>query len=263
MTGHRSMPARAIRQGQAVQTLRILAEEVPVALVYNGSTQAVMMATPRDLEDFGRGFTRTEGLGEIEQIEVINHPKGIEVQMWLPEGQADALAARRRAMAGPVGCGLCGIDSLEQAGRSLPAVAADIMITSQDVTRAMAALRDGQLMHDKTRAMHAAGFYVPGQGLTCLREDVGRHNALDKLVGAVPDCTIGAVVLTSRISVDMVQKTALAGASVILAVSAPTTLAVQTSQAANITLAALVRDETFEVFTHPQRITSKETTDVA
>lgn len=263
MTGHRSLTALAMRQGQAVQTLRTLPEEVPVALVYNGSTQAVMMATPCDLEDFGRGFTRTEGLGEVERIEVIDRPNGIEVQMWLPEEQANTLAARRRAMAGPVGCGLCGIDSLDQAGRNLPTVTADISIAPDDVTRAMAALRDGQLMHDKTRAMHAAGFYVPGQGLTCLREDVGRHNALDKLVGAWPDCSIGAIVLTSRISVDMVQKAALAGVSVILAVSAPTTLAVQTAQAANITLAALVRDDTFEIFTHPRRISSKEATDVA
>ena len=263
MTGHRSIPAQAVRQGRAVQTLRTLAEEVAVALVYNGSTQAVMMATPRDLEDFGRGFTRTEGLGEVERIEVLDHPKGMEVQMWLPDDHAQALAERRRVMAGPVGCGLCGIDSLDQAGRGLPAVTADITITPDDVTRAMAALRDGQMMHDRTRAMHAAGFYVPGQGLTCLREDVGRHNALDKLVGAVPDCTIGAVVLTSRVSVDMVQKTALAGASVILAVSAPTTLAVQTAQAANITLVARVRDDTFEIFTHPQRIAPKEATDVA
>lgn len=213
MTGYRSIKAQALRHGQAVQTRRSLPEEVPVALVYNGTTQAVMMATPCDLEDFGRGFTRTEGLGEVERIEVITHATGIEVQMWLPETQADALATRRRAMTGPVGCGLCGIDSLDQAVRSLPAVAGGITLSPRDVGRAMAALRDGQILHNKTRAMHAAGFYVPSQGLICLREDVGRHNALDKLVGAVPDCTIGAVVLTSRVSVDMVQKTALSGAS--------------------------------------------------
>jgi len=263
ISGHSAVSAVAVSHGRAVSTTRALPQEVPVALVYNGTTQAVMMATPTDLEDFGHGFTRTEGWGEVESIEIVEHENGIEVQMWLPEDRAEDLAARRRAMAGPVGCGLCGIDSLDQAVRDVTPVTSDLTLTSDNIVAAMAALRAGQALHDKTRAVHGAGFFTPDQGLVEIREDVGRHNALDKLIGAVGDCSGGAVVLTSRVSVEMVQKTAQSGASVILAVSAPTTLAVQTAQAAGITLAALARDETFEIFTHPTRILSEETTDVA
>lgn len=267
-TGYRAIDAHVVRNASATISPRALPEEVPVALVFNGTTQAVMMATPCDLEDFGRGFSRTEGWGEVQSVEVVPHTSGIEVQMWLPEDRAQDLASRRRAMAGPVGCGLCGIDSLEQAVRTVPAVTAQLVLTPDDITRAMADLRGGQALHDLTRAVHGAGFYIPGHGIVVIREDVGRHNALDKLIGATPDCSAGAVVLTSRVSVEMVQKTAHSGSGVILAVSAPTTLAVATAQAANITLVALARDDRFEVFTHPTRIslpssTSKEATDVA
>lgn len=263
MTGARATHALVVSNGRARTTSRALPEEVPVALVYNGTTQAVMMATPCDLEDFGRGFTRTEGWGTPESVEVMTHPDGIEVQMWLPEDMADTLATRRRAMAGPVGCGLCGIDSLEQAVRVVPAVTSTLTLAASDIVQAMDALRGAQALHDKTRAVHGAGFYAPDQGLVAIREDVGRHNALDKLIGAIPDCTRGAVVLTSRVSVEMVQKTAAAGAPVILAVSAPTTLAVRTAEAAGITLVALARNDTFEIFTHPNRIQIEEATDVA
>ncbi len=261
--GYRVTDARAVAGGLATPSRRALPEEVPVALVYNGTTQAVMMATPCDLVDFGRGFTRTEGWGEVDSVEVVPHANGIELRMWLPEDRAAELSNRRRASAGPVGCGLCGIDSLEQAVRAVPPVTSNLALTARDVAQAMAALRAGQTLHDKTRAVHAAGFYDPKQDLTVIREDVGRHNALDKLIGAVPDCTKGAIVLTSRVSVEMVQKSAMAGASIILAVSAPTTLAVATAEAANITLAALARNDTFEVFTHPLRIQTNEATDVA
>lgn len=263
MTGHRATDAYLISNGRARPASRDLPEEVPVALVYNGTTQAVMMATPCDLIDFGRGFTRTEGWGEVDSIDVVEHANGIEVQMWLPDDRAAALAARRRAMAGPVGCGLCGIDSLDQAVRAVPSVTSDVIVSPGDVAAATVALRAGQTLHDLTRAVHGAGFYTPDQGLVAIREDVGRHNALDKLIGATPHCATGAIVLTSRVSVEMVQKAAFAGAPVIIAVSAPTTLAVQTAQRAGITLAALARDTTFEVFTHSHRIPTKESSHVA
>ncbi|MGJ8611168.1 MAG: formate dehydrogenase accessory sulfurtransferase FdhD [Octadecabacter sp.] len=261
--GARVTNAHKVVKGHAVKSARALPEEVPVAMVYNGTTQAVMMATPCDLHDFGRGFTRTEGWGTPDSIDVVPHDNGIEIQMWLPDAVADTLATRRRAMSGPVGCGLCGIDSLEQAGRNVPAVTADITLTHDDITSAMRALRSGQALHEKTRAVHAAAYFSPDKGLIGIREDVGRHNALDKLIGAIPDCTTGAIVLTSRVSVEMVQKTAMAGTPVILAVSAPTTLAVATAQAANITLVALARDDTFEIFTHPNRIQTHEASNVA
>ncbi|MEL6961044.1 MAG: formate dehydrogenase accessory sulfurtransferase FdhD [Pseudomonadota bacterium] len=263
MTGARGTKAHVVSAKGAASVTRALPEEVPVALVYNGSTQAVMMATPNDLEDFGRGFSRTEGMGTPESIEIVRHARGIEVQMWLPEVEAEELAARRRAMTGPVGCGLCGIDSLDEALRDVPVVDADLRLSAGNVADAMAALRAGQHLHDKTRAVHGAGFYVPERGMVAIREDVGRHNALDKLVGAAGDCSTGALVLTSRVSVDMVQKAAAAGAPVICAVSAPTTLAVETAKAAGITLVALARDTTFEVFTHPHRIENEGETDVA
>jgi FdhD protein len=263
MKGYRATDAHVVSNGRAVSASRALPEEVPVALVYNGTTQAVMMATPCDLEDFGRGFTCTEGWGTPDSIDVVDHADGIEIQMWLPDATADDLGTRRRAMAGPVGCGLCGIDSLAQAARSVPAVTSDVILAPTDITDAMRALRSGQALHDKTRAVHAAAFFKQDQGLSAIREDVGRHNALDKLIGAVPDCTLGAIVLTSRVSVEMVQKSAMAGAPVILAVSAPTTLAVKTAEAANITLVALARDDTFEVFTHPQRIPTEDSAHVA
>lgn len=261
--GARAFDARVVRKGRVVSASRALPEEVPVALVYNGTTQAVMMATPCDLEDFGRGFTRSEGWGEVESIEVVAHVSGIEVRMWLPEARAATLADRRRAMAGPVGCGLCGIDSLDQAVRDLPRVRAELVLTARDVAVAMQGLHGAQKLHDQTRAVHGAGFYVPDQGLIAAREDVGRHNALDKLIGAVPDCSLGALAMTSRVSVELVQKAAVAGCPVILAVSAPTTLAVQVAQAANVTLVALARDDTFELFTHPHRIRTEEASDVA
>ncbi|MCW1950518.1 MAG: formate dehydrogenase accessory sulfurtransferase FdhD [Octadecabacter sp.] len=257
--GARATSAHVVSNGRAVAASRSLPEEVPVALVYNGTTQAVMMATPCDLEDFGRGFTRTEGWGEVDSIDIVPHDHGIEVQMWLPEDMAETLQTRRRAMAGPVGCGLCGIDSLDQAVRDVPAVEGDITLTPTDIASAMRSLRAGQALHDQTRAVHGAGFYKPDQGLNSIREDVGRHNALDKLIGATSDCSRGAIALTSRVSVEMVQKTAMAGAPIILAVSAPTTLALDTARDANITLVALARDDTCEIFTHPHRILMQPT----
>jgi FdhD protein len=241
---------------------RPLAEEAAVALVYNGTTQAVMMATPADLEDFAAGFTLTEGiardLSDIRDLEVVEHPQGIECRMWLAEDRAEALAARRRAMAGPVGCGLCGIDSLEAAVRPAAQVTAPLALPRAGIPPAMEALRAAQPLHDETRAVHAAGFWIPGEGLVAVREDVGRHNALDKLAGALAragrDGRRGAVLLTSRVSVEMVQKTAALGAPVLVAVSAPTAAAVRLAEEAGLTLVARARGAAFEIAAHPHRI---------
>ncbi len=198
-----------IEQGE-----RMLPEEVAVALSYNGSTQAVMMATPEALEDFAYGFSLTEGIAaphEIESVEIVETDRGIDVQIWLDARAEGRLAKRRRTMAGPVGCGLCGIDSLEEAVRTLPPVTATLAITPQQVCAAVAALPAHQALHDATRAVHAAAFWTPAGGIVAVREDVGRHNALDKLAGAMLNSGIGpegAVVLTSRVSIDMVQKCA-------------------------------------------------------
>ena len=241
---------------------RSLPEEMPVAIVYNGTTQAVMMATPGDLVDFAVGFSLTDHIVttavELGQIEIIEYAAGIEARIWLPSHLEAALAARRRVMTGPVGCGLCGIDSLAEALRPIaPLPAAALTLTAQDCTMALDELRGWQPLHDETRAVHAAGFYIPGQGIVMAREDVGRHNALDKLIGAMAraglDGATGAIALTSRISVDMVQKCAVAGSPVLLAVSSPTAHAVRLAQAANLTMVSLARGQA-HVFSHPERL---------
>lgn len=242
--------------------LRALPEEAPVAIVCNGTTQAVMMATPADIADFAHGFALTEGIvrsaEDVLEFEEVRQDTGIEARLWLPAERAEGLAERRRVMAGPVGCGLCGIDSLAQALRPLPPVASDLRLTVAQVQRAPEALRARQPLQDETRATHAAGFLVPDRGIVLVREDVGRHNALDKLIGALlrqgVDPAQGAVVMTSRISVELVQKCAVAGCPVLIAVSAPTAHAVRLADGAGITLAALVRGDGFEIFAHPWRI---------
>lgn len=235
---------------------RAAPEETPVALVYDGSTYAVMMATPSDLEDFAVGFTLTEGVAaapdQILELEVVEGPLGVEVRMWLEPGLSAALALRRRRMAGPTGCGLCGVESLEAAaGRPARPLLPLPALSPQDVFDALDALSPAQTLGRLTRAAHAAGLWTPRDGMTALREDVGRHNALDKLIGALARSgrtPAGLVVLTSRVSVEMVQKAASVGAPGILAVSAPTALAVRTAEAAGLLLIAVGRSDSFEVF---------------
>jgi FdhD protein len=256
------------RQQEGQKTIqRALPEETAVAMVYNGTTQAVMMATPADIEDFATGFSLTEGFitspAEITEMEVASHDLGIEARMWLSQDRTDSLNARRRQMAGAVGCGLCGIESLEQAVRPLPPVGADdFTIAEVDVISATDALRGFQPLHDRTHAVHAAGFLQPGEGIVLAREDVGRHNALDKLIGALArkgmDASQGAIVLTSRVSVEMVQKCAMAGTPVLIAVSAPTAHAVRLAEGAGITLAAFARGGGYDVYTHPKRIKTED-----
>jgi FdhD protein len=267
MTTKRAHSRLVFDAGRAVEGLRDLPEEVAVALTYNGSTRAVMMATPDDLVDFAYGFSLTEGIArpeEIEDITVVPTDLGVDVQIWLTPAAAAREGTRRRTMTGPVGCGLCGIDSLKEAVRS-PAVINDqsFTMTPKAVMAAMESLRNHQPLHDATHAAHAAGFWTPqAPGLT-VREDVGRHNALDKLIGALRGDCQGAVILTCRTSIDMVQKAAAAGFPILIAASAPTSAAVSTAQAAGITLIALARSDRFEVFTHPARISAEEATHVA
>ena len=261
------VPERARRNGRLADGSRIVPEETAIAFSYGGSTHAVMMATPADLKDFAVGFSLTEGIitdpSEIEVIEPVLEDKGIDVQIRLADAQNDALVARRRHMAGPVGCGLCGIESIEQAVRETPSVRASQLTLSEDeVAEAVRLLNGQQPLHMETRAVHGAGFYVPGTGLIAVREDVGRHNALDKLAGAAARAgyrgAAGAVVVTSRVSVEMVQKTAIVGSPFIIAISAPTALAIRTAEQAGMTLIALVRGDEFEIFTGAERVVSAD-----
>lgn len=240
---------------------RVVPEETPVALVHDASTTAVMMATPADLEDLAYGFTLTEGLAPaltaIASVELVETELGVEARVWLAAPAGAALAARRRQIAGPIGCGLCGLDSLAQAVRPPVRVGDALRLTSEDVRSALAALAPAQPLGAVTRAVHAAAWWRKGEGLVAIREDVGRHNALDKLVGALArnsGAGKGLLVLTSRVSVEMVQKAAVLGAEALVAISAPTALAVRTAEAAGITLIAVARADSFEVFTHPKRL---------
>ena len=242
---------------------RMVPEETPVAFSFAGTTHAVMMASPADFEDFALGFSLTEGIiaapDEIEAIEVEDHGAGIDIQIRLKDKANTRFEARRRRLAGPVGCGLCGIESIEEAMRSVDKVGASkLTLDADDITRSVKLLSKVQPLHSETGAVHAAGFYIPGKGIVMAREDVGRHNALDKLAGALAKAGIsgasGAVVVTSRVSVEMVQKTAAIGSAFIMAVSAPTALAIRTAEEAGMTLVALVRGDDFDVFTHPERV---------
>lgn len=258
MLSHRPTPRLSFGTGAGQAGGRNLAEEVAVALTFNGTTQAVMMATPADLRDFAYGFALTEEIAkphEIQSLDIIETPLGLDIQIWLDPSAEARLAKRRRSMTGPVGCGLCGIDSLEEATRQLrPVPKTDFQMTPSDVFAAITALPDAQPLHDITRAVHAAGYW--SSQLLATREDVGRHNALDKLAGHLilnPQPT-GAILLTSRVSIDMVQKVAALGAPMLIAISAPTAHAVEMADAAGITLIAMARPDRFEAYTHTDRI---------
>jgi FdhD protein len=221
-----------------------------------------MMATPQDLGDFAVGFSRSEGIvqspDEILSLDVIALDDGIELRMWLAPATAARIAERRRQIAGPTGCGICGIESIAEAIRPAAIVGGGRGFSAAEITTAMQGLPALQQINIETRAVHAAAFWTPSRGIVALREDVGRHNALDKLAGALARDGVaagdGMVLLTSRVSVEMVQKTAAMGAAVMVAVSAPTALAVRMAETAGITLVAVARSDGFEIFTHPERI---------
>lgn len=252
----------ARRNGEMRASSRAVPEETAVAFTFGGTTHAVMMATPADLEDFGLGFALTEGLidspSEILSVDIVTTPIGIEIRAWLREPRAKAYAARRRSMAGPTGCGLCGIESLEEATRPAPFVANANRFSSEAIVEAMALLPAEQKLNRETHTVHAAGFWTPARGLIAVREDVGRHNALDKLIGALARRGIaaahGIVLLTSRVSIELIQKTARLGAPVVAAVSAPTAAGIRLAETCGITLVAVARGQDFEIFTHPERI---------
>ncbi|MFC3675864.1 formate dehydrogenase accessory sulfurtransferase FdhD [Ferrovibrio xuzhouensis] len=241
---------------------RAVPAEVAVALTYNGSTHAVMMATPADYEDFAIGFSLSEGVidspSDIREIDVVETAAGIDLQIWLTDDKVERHVARRRAIAGPTGCGLCGIESLAEAVRPAAVVNSETRFSPEQIIAALASLAPAQRLNAETRSVHAAAYWEPSAGLVAVREDVGRHNALDKLAGALArretNAARGLLLLTSRVSVEMVQKAARLGVPVLVAVSAPTSLAIEMARQAGITLIAVARSSEFEIFTRPDRV---------
>jgi FdhD protein len=259
------------RKGATSAGSRAIPEEVPLALTYNGSAYAVMMVTPADLADFALGFSISENVvdsaSEIESLDIIDVEGGIEARMWLKPAAAARNTSRRRSILGPTGCGLCGVESIAQALKAVPPAANNAAsVSGEELVAAMAELEKLQALNAETRAVHAAGLWLRGRGVL-VREDAGRHNALDKVIGAAAGAGLpaaeGVVLLTSRLSVELVQKTAKLGASIISAVSAPTALAVRVAESAGITLVAVMRGEEFEIFTVPERITAEASSDEA
>jgi FdhD protein len=239
-----------------------LAEEVPVAFVYWQRTHAVMMATPCDLEDLGVGFTLSEGIvedaREIRRVMVSRHSRGIDVRIDVPSAIADRLATRSRALAGRTGCGLCGVEAIDDAVRVPARVASTLTVSADAIWRAASALAEHQPLNSDTHAIHAAAWATPSGDLRVVREDVGRHNALDKVLGALARAGVAAgegfVVVTSRASFELVQKAAVCGVPILAAVSRPTGLAVRMADAAGMCLVALVRGQSANVYAHPSRI---------
>ena len=239
-----------------------IAAEVPVALTYNRVSHVVMMASPRDLEDFGVGFSLTEGvvgnLEHIRSIRVVPRQGGLELAMVISEDWFDRLATRRRNMAGRTGCGLCGAENIEQALRDPGTVAKSLEVSHAALQVAVSELEAHQPLQAETGATHGAAWCSPDGKIVAIREDVGRHNALDKLIGGLIrggyNPAEGFVLVSSRASYEMVFKTAAAGIELIQAVSAPTTLAIEFAERSGVTLVGFARPGRHNIYTFPERI---------
>lgn len=241
---------------------RDIPEETALALVIDGGTEAVMMGSPGDLRDFAFGFALNEGLirslDDIRSFDVAEAGEGLELRLWLVEARRRDLAERRRFRIGPTGCGLCGVESIAEALRPLPRVESQVQTSAVRIVEAMAALEGLQPLNARVHAVHAAAFLNLDTGALTVREDVGRHNALDKLAGALAQAgapaSRGAVLMTSRLSVELVQKAAMMGAPILAAISAPTGQALRTAERAGLSVVGIVRRDGLEVFTCPERV---------
>jgi FdhD protein len=249
--------------GGRTQVETSLAAEVPIAFEYNGIAHAVMLATPADLDDFALGFTFSEGLIDARAgfygMEVLASEQGLTLAIEIAAAAFARLKERRRTLAGRTGCGICGTENLEQVLRPLPDLSAQrFTIAPSALARAHAALVEVQPLQQATGAAHGAVWCTADGAIVCAREDVGRHNALDKLIGALlrdgADPTRGFALITSRASVEMVQKSATAGIAVLAAVSAPTALAVRVAESCGQTLIGFARGSSFSVYTDAARI---------
>src|SRR5215472_13496829 len=251
-------------RGATTHTTDLVAEEMPVALVYHDVPHVVMLATPADLEDYAVGFTLSEGLvahtDEIRGVEVIQGEASADVKITVAWERFTQLLQRRRNLAGRTGCGLCGAETAEDAIRECPPVPAGVTITATELHETMAQLSGRQPINSRTGSVHGAAWVVPGNGIQVVREDVGRHNALDKTIGALvrakADFAAGYMLITSRASYEMVQKCATVGVSLLVALSAPTAFAVRLAERSGLTLVAFARADQHVIYAHPQRLKS-------
>jgi FdhD protein/phenylacetyl-CoA:acceptor oxidoreductase accessory protein len=259
---HGSYGAYRWIDGAATLSSETVAEEVPVAFVYNGISHSVMLATPQDLEDFALGFSLSECIvgraGEIQDLEIVERDNGIEVHMQLSAERAHALKAHRRTLAGRTGCGLCGKESLEQLASRAVTVQSSAVLGDGALPRALSALQQMQQLFQATGAVHAAAWCDLDGCIGLVREDVGRHNAIDKLIGSLAAQRIGFdggfVLMTSRASYEIVQKAAAVGIAIVAAVSAPTGMAVRVASHSGLTLIGFVRGERHCVYSHPEGV---------
>ena len=257
----RTVDVCGVRDQQVMQWCDRVAEEVPVALEFNGISHAVMMASPADLEDFAYGFSLTEGIvdtaAQILDCDWSCAALGYTVHLTIAASCFARLKGMRRNLAGRTGCGLCGTESLTHAVRRIEPLQTSARFSAAAMRHALATLRDRQVLLTMSGATHAAAWCTADGTIACIREDVGRHNALDKLLGALAragdDASRGFVLVTSRASFEMVQKTAAAGVALLVAVSGVTSLAVEVAQRSGLTLAGFARGRDVSLYSHPQR----------
>lgn len=260
---YRALEVHGIRAGTRLAGQDCVAEEVPVALEFNGISHAVMMATPADLEDFAYGFSVTEGIvdstSQIHDCEWSASAQGYTVQLTIAASCFARLREKRRNMTGRTGCGLCGTESLAQAVRHPAPLLVRPCFDARAVSMALATMRSRQLLLAVTGATHAAAWCTADGHLALIREDVGRHNALDKLVGALvrtrQSASTGFITITSRASYEMVQKTAAVGVGLLAAVSGVTGLAVDVAHSTGLTLLGFARGGDVSIYSHPERFT--------
>jgi FdhD protein len=250
-----------VTRPNGTSTLDTVAEEVPVAFEYNGISHTVMLATPADLEDFALGFSLSEGIvarrSEVFGIEIEEADAGITLHLKIAGGAFARLKERRRSLAGRTGCGLCGAESLTQVVRDLPLVADVAPFPLEALYQGVRKLPELQTLQNTTGAMHAACRIAEDGSISHVREDIGRHNALDKTLGALARADLqsaGALLITSRASFEMVQKTAALGYGILAAVSAPTAAAVRLADKLNITLVGFLRGSSCAIYTHAKHL---------
>jgi FdhD protein len=240
----------------------LVAEEVPVALIYHDVPHVVMLATPADLEDYAVGFTLSEGLvasmEEIRGVEVVRGAGVADVKITVAWERFTQLLQRRRNLTGRTGCGLCGAETAADAIREVPPLPPGVPVSAAQLHAAIDALKSSQPINERTGSVHAAAWVLPEGGIQLVREDVGRHNALDKAIGALAragaNFAAGYMLITSRASYEMVQKCATVGIPLLVALSAPTAFAVRLARASGLTLVAFARSDRHVVYAHPERL---------